>query len=201
MDSPTIDTLTLKPPGYTQPARPLNHAEIVYRPGERLLARRAFEAMGCKVSDSGSVWISADEVFLLSEVTEEQWEFEQWLAEQLAATSDATRSPFIADMGVRPQRYSHLGIGRETLAEWEAAVERIQHLPETDEELAGRLHVAAVFRPGDAGSYGDDLVQAFVRTDIFSIGALALGQTIELQHYYDNDPARDNATDGAPKIR
>jgi hypothetical protein len=81
-----------------------------------------------------------------------------------------------------------VGIGFETLAAWEDTVERIRTLPTSDPALSERLEVAAVFRPGDPGAYGDDFVQAFVRTDIFSVGLLTLGQTIELQHYYANEP-------------
>lgn len=175
---------------YTQPARPLNHAELVHRPGERELTRRALEAMGCAVRDGiTGVWIFADEVFLVSEVTPEQWAFEEWLRERIGGESDGTYQKFIDQLSVEPQRYHHLGIGFETLAAWESTVARIQNLPDTDPALAERLNVAAVFRPGDTGSFGDDFVQAFVRTDIFSVGLLTLGQTIELQHYYANGPA------------
>lgn len=177
---------------YTQPARALNHAEIVHRPGERELVRRAFTALGCQVRDGASgVWLFADEVFLVSEVTPEQWAFEEWLAARLAeggGDGGQAYDAFVDQLAVQPQRYHHLGIGFETLAAWEQAVERVHQLPSTDPELAGRLSMAAVFRPGDPGAYGDDFVQAFVRTDIFSVGLLTLGQTIELQHYYANDP-------------
>jgi hypothetical protein len=178
--------------GYTQPARALNHAELVHRPGERELARRALSAMGCTVRDGTTgIWIFADEVFLLSEVTPEQWAFEERLAAQLERDrEDPVQRAFLGRLSVEPQRYHHLGIGFETLADWQVAVEGIQGLSATDAELAGRLEVAAVFRPGDPGAYGDDFVQAFVRTDIFSVGLLALGQTIELQHYFENDPTR-----------
>jgi hypothetical protein len=174
---------------YTQPARSLNHAELVHRPGERELTRRALEAMGCAVRDGiTGVWIFGDEVFLVSEVTPEQWAFEEWLRERIGAESHGPYEKFVAQLAVQPQRYHHVGIGFETLAAWEDSVERIRNLPGTDPELAERLSVAAVFRPGDPGAFGDDFVQAFVRTDIFSVGLLTLGQTIELQHYFANAP-------------
>jgi hypothetical protein len=174
---------------YTQPARALNHAELVHRPGERELARRALEALGCRVRDGVTgVWIFADEVFLVSEVTPEQWAFEEWLEARLPKDPETVYGAFADELRTRPQRYHHLGVGFETLAAWEGAVERIRALPATDPELAKRLEVATVFLPGDPGAYGDDFVQAFVRTNIFSVGLLTLGQTIELQHYYANDP-------------
>jgi hypothetical protein len=175
--------------GYTQPARALNHAELVHRPGERELTRRALIALGCEVRDGVTgVWIFADEVFLVSEVTPEQWAFEEWLDTRLPHEPGGPYETFAAELRTRPQRYHHLGVGFETLASWEDAVARIRDLPTTDPALAERLEVAAVFRPGDPGAYGDDFVQAFVRTDIFSVGLLTLGQTIELQHYYANEP-------------
>jgi hypothetical protein len=153
------------------------------------LTRRALAALGCEVRDGVTgVWIFADEVFLVSEVTAEQWAFEEWLRGRI---DDEPRGPykeFVDQLAVQPQRYHHLGIGFETLTAWEDTVERIRTLPATDPALAQRLEVAAVFRPGDPGAFGDDFVQAFVRTDIFSVGLLTLGQTIELQHYYANDP-------------
>jgi hypothetical protein len=178
--------------GYTQPARALNHAELVHRPGERELARRALTAMGCTVRDGTTgIWIFADEVFLLSEVTPEQWAFEEQFAAHLdRQREDPVQQAFLNRLSAEPQRYHHLGIGFASLADWQLAVERIEQLPSTDTDLAGRIEVASVFRPGDPGAYGDDFVQAFVRTDIFSVGLLALGQTIELQHYFENDPLK-----------
>jgi len=174
---------------YTQPPRPLNHAELVHRPGERELTRRALAALGCEVRDGVTgVWIFADEVFLVSEVTPEQWAFEEWLRGRIGDEPDGPYKEFVDQLAVQPQRYHHLGIGFESLTAWEDTVERIRTLPATDPALAQRLEVAAVFRPGDPGAFGDDFVQAFVRTDIFSVGLLTLGQTIELQHYYANDP-------------
>jgi hypothetical protein len=48
-------------------------------------------------------------------------------------------------------------------------------------ELAGRVSVSGVFRPGDPGSYTDTMVQAFVRTDVIASGLLTFGQHVELQ--------------------
>ena len=153
------------------------------------MTRRALAALGCQVRDGVTgVWIFADEVFLVSEVTPEQWAFEEWLGERIADEPQGPYKEFVDQLAVQPQRYHHLGIGFGTLTAWEETVERIRTLPTTDPALAQRLEVAAVFRPGDPGAFGDDFVQAFVRTDIFSVGLLTLGQTIELQHYYANDP-------------
>jgi hypothetical protein len=154
--------------------------------------------MGCSVRDGTSgIWIFADEVFLLSEVTPEQWAFEEQFAAQLERDrEDPVQQAYLSRLSAEPQRYHHLGIGFETLRDWELAVERIEKLPATDSELAGRVEVAAIFRPGDPGAYGDDFVQAFVRTDIFSVGLLTLGQAIELQHYFANEPRTETAPPG-----
>jgi hypothetical protein len=53
---------------------------------------------------------------------------------------------------------------------------------DTDPELAGRVSVSGVFRPGDPGAYTDTMVQAFVRTDVVAAGLLAFSQHVELQY-------------------
>ncbi len=44
-------------------------------------------------------------------------------------------------------------------------------------DLAGRVRVAGVFRPGDPGAVAETMVQAFVWTDIVAAGLLTLGST------------------------
>ena len=75
--------------------RLLNHVELVYRPGERELAKRFFELLGCRVMDTGGTFVSAmvdpgvkdfvNNCFYASEVTEEQWRLD---SELLRAVGD-----------------------------------------------------------------------------------------------------------------
>ena len=70
-----------------------NHAELVYRPGERGVARRLFEVLGRKVVDDGGPWLRIDGTVFISEVTPTQWAFEQELAAMLEKRSrDAARA-------------------------------------------------------------------------------------------------------------
>lgn len=163
-----------------------NHVELVYRPGERKLTQRLFELLGREVVDNGSAWLRVDGLKLFaSEVTPEQWAFEQRLGEMLkSAASDPAVATYLAALKRAPQHYCHFGIGVATMAEWEMLVERVRTASKDDPELRGRVEVASVFRPGDPGSYGDSFVQAFIRTDVFSSGLLSMGQTFELQHYF-----------------
>lgn len=171
--------------------RMLNHVEMAYRPGERELAKLVFELLGCEHRDSGGPFLSVrvdpatgdflDNAIYASEVTPEQWGFEQTLARSL--DGEAGRS-YLELLARAPQRAFHFGIGFAALESWEAAVARIADAGDNHPELGGRIGVRAVFRPGDPGSFGDTFVQAFVHTDVVAAGFLTIGQHIELQHYF-----------------
>lgn len=179
----------------------LNHVELVYRPGERALARRVFELLGATVQDFGGPFLTVvlgagqddlvSNVLYASEVLPEQWKFEQRLADQLAAGGPlhTEASPFFERLAVQPQSSSHFGLRVGGADAFDAALERVRQAGASDPELAGRVEVAAVYRPGDEGSLTDLMVQAFVRTDVVASGLLALGQFIELQLHTPRPPA------------
>jgi hypothetical protein len=182
--------------------RVLNHVELVYRPGEREVAKALFEALGCTVRDSGGPFLSAmvdgptgnflDNVMYCSEVTKEQWALEQALQGALdddGDLGDAGRA-YAALLGRAPQHAFHFGITYDSLAAWEESLSRIEKAGADDPDLKGRLGVRKVFRPGDPGSFGDTFVQAFIHTDVVAAGLLTLGQHIELQHYFPEHPGR-----------
>ena len=106
---------------------------------------------------------------------------------------DAALEPFLSGLKAAPQHYCHFGIGLETMADWERLVQRVRDAGESDPQLRGRIRVASVFSPGDPGSFSNLLVQAFVTTDLFSAGLLTLGQSFELQHYFEYDKALTRA--------
>ena len=101
--------------------RLLNHLETVYRPGEMELARRSFEALGCKVhvaKDFLTVSVDPnkldgiDTVIYSSKVTREQWAFETALAAEIEAgggLSDAWHA-YAQKLVAVPQRSFHFGI-------------------------------------------------------------------------------------------
>jgi hypothetical protein len=173
-------------------ARQLNHVELVYRPGERRLAARAFELLGCTVADRGGTFLTAfidptaadfmNNCFYASEVTSEQLALEDALETAMRGGAIAAEARCYLDRLQRePQRSFHFGVRYPDFDDLAAAVARISAAGRGDPDLAGRICVSGVFRPGDAGSYTDAMVQAFVRTDVIASGLLAFGQHIELQ--------------------
>jgi hypothetical protein len=170
--------------------RLLNHTELVYAPGERRLTARAFEVLGCRAVDPGGPYLVIlvdprsqsfyDNVLYASEMTDEQFELERTLRAQLAGGSelgDRYRS-YRARFESEPQRSTHFGIRLGGPAELVEVEKRLGAAPA---ELAGRLRLARVFRPGDPGSLDPQLVQAFLWTDVCAAGLTCLGQHIELQ--------------------
>jgi hypothetical protein len=170
--------------------RLLNHAELVYAPGERQLAARVFEALGCRAVDPGGPYLVIlvdprsrsfyDNVLYASEMTPEQFELERSLRAQLSGSSELAEKArsYRARFEREPQRTTHFGIrlgGPSELAEVE------KNLAAAPPELAGRLRLARVFRPGDPGSLDPQLVQAVLWTDVCAAGLACLGQHIELQ--------------------
>jgi hypothetical protein len=174
--------------------RLLNHLETVYRPGEMELARRSFEALGCKVH-SGRDFLTVsvdpnkldgiDTVVYSSKVTREQWAFECALAAAVEAGGELGEAwQVYADKLVAvPQRSFHFGIRFASIAEWEDSVARVERAGEDDPELAGRVKIAGVFRPGGDGSMSDQVIQAFASIDTFAAGLLTFPQHVELQHW------------------
>ncbi|HMD44982.1 MAG TPA: hypothetical protein VKG43_02400 [Acidimicrobiales bacterium] len=176
----------------------LNHIELVYRPGERDLARRVFEVLGCRVLDFGGPFLTAqlsperrdlvNNVMYASEVLPEQWELEKRLVEvasdpEQGRLSDAIDA-YAARLDQDPQRSFHFGLRTDDQPAYEATLERIRELADFDrgdDELAGRVSLVGVYRPGDPGSLVDTMIQAFVHTDVVASGLLAFGQHVELQ--------------------
>jgi hypothetical protein len=182
---------------------PNNHVEMVHRPGEAHLVRKLLSLLGFEPVTSpalfaGVTWTSTpDKILWVSEVTAEQWAFEQWLQGQLKESGTAESRAYAENLKVQPQKYSHFGLGQTSLAQWESVVARLREAAANDPELKGRISLPLVARPEDKGSVCDDtggkigrtLYQAFLRTDLISTGLLTLGQAIEIQHYRENDPA------------
>jgi hypothetical protein len=173
--------------------RTLNHVELVYRPGERELAVRLFELLGCRAVDRGGTFFSAlvepdipdfvNNVLYASEVTPEQWELEQALTGAIGdhGAVGSAAGAYLARLRREPQRSFHFGVRYPELDALETTLARIDDVAVTDPELAGRVSVSGVFRPGDPDSYTDTMVQAFVRTDVVAAGLLSFGQHVELQ--------------------
>lgn len=180
-------------------SRRITHVELLHRPGERTQARRLLELLGCRVLDRGGHFFSAfvepgvtdyrSNVLYASEVTPQQWAFEQRLdAEAADGPLARARSAWSAHMRAHPQYTYHFGLRLPSEEALDAALARIEAAGREDGELAGRVEVVAVFRPGDPGAATDTMVQAFVRTDVVACGLVSLGQHIELQWHLPRTP-------------
>jgi hypothetical protein len=165
----------------------LNHVELVYRPGERERTKKIFETLGLLVTDTGGPYLNIDidpsspagynNVVFASEVTPQQWAFEQQLQQSIASGGEMANSfgAFQANMQEVPYLSTHFGI-RLSLDDMEATVARLEALDDPD--LEGRLSISAQFGPG---SLTPTLLQAWVKTDVFAAGLITVGQHIELQ--------------------
>ncbi len=174
----------------------LNHVEVLYQRGERELATRFFEALGCTVVDTATdagtgstiLFVYPEEtwqdrlnnVVYLSEVREPQRQLEQILAAR-ARGDDELRDAIAAyDHKARtnPHGIPHFGLRYPDFDALEAVIDRLQH--QLPLELRDRVVVDPI-RPGDPRSMTDELIQAFVRTDVVCSGLFTFGQLIELQ--------------------
>jgi len=176
--------------------RALNHVELVYRPGERELAGRVFELLGCRPQDRGGTFLTSfvepgesdfcNNAMYCSEVTPEQWQLECALTDALASdgpVADAARA-YLHRLRGEPQRSTHFGIRVPDRDRFDAVIDGLNDAAEHDPELAGRVRVSAVFAPGGEGALTDAMIQAFVHTDVVAAGLLVLGQHFELQYQF-----------------
>jgi hypothetical protein len=176
--------------------RLLNHVELLYQRSERELAVAFFEALGCQVVDTGRVIETGstilcvypepgecdilNTVLYLSVVRDPQRELEQALG--AAAGRDPVLAGAVAAFrrkaATAPHGNPHFGLRYPSFAALEAVLDRLEHA--LDPRLRDRLSVHVV-RPRDSSSMTDDLIQAFVATDLVTAGLFATGQLIELQ--------------------
>ncbi len=174
----------------------LNHVETLYRPGERDLAVRLVEALGCAVSDTGfkgdgtesflAVHPNPDDrnmqnnAFYMSPMRPEQQVIEARLrrlseqdAELKAGLDGYRQAAKVAPFGI-----SHFALRYPTGAAVQSAADRLAEA--LGATLGDRLNIR-VFRPQDADSAGNTLVQGFVYQDVIVSGSFLYGQLIELQ--------------------
>jgi hypothetical protein len=119
-------------------------------------------------------------VIYLSEVREPQWDLERVLAERVRDDAELRAALERYDTKARrsPHGITHFGLRYPGFEELEAVIDRLEHhLPP---QLEGRVAVDPV-RPDDPRSMTDELIQAFVRTDVVCAGLFPFGQLIELQ--------------------
>ena len=164
---------------------------------------------------SGPDWNHVDDILYLAPASAQQQALEAAIGEALRAGSD-DEHPALRDFrAVReewPEIYTHFGIRFRSLDDVERAVAAIEIAGAPGGELEGRASVSrfraragrgeaidqrmeesTVFDADDRPAFGDYAVQCFVKTDLVAAGIPALGQTIELDYYF--DPAFDAPAD------
>jgi hypothetical protein len=164
----------------------------MYAPGERPLARALLELVGCEVVDSRSPFLLArmgadgpvggETWVFASEVTAEQWQLEKTLQMErehgvLAGPADE----YVRRLRTDPQHACHFAIRYPSRADFDAALDRVEHVADHAPSLVGRVSISGVFRPGEQGSESHTQTQAFLYNDVIASGVLAFGQHIELQ--------------------
>lgn len=177
----------------------LNHIEMLYRPGERELAVAFCRLLGWEVVDTGAASETGptylfvhlepsdpdrlNNTLYLSEMRPEQARLEATLdqlrrdSSALAEAIDRYREKAVS----RPHGIPHCGVRYRSVADVEAVIARVQEeTGSATSPLRGRVSVDPV-RPSDPRSMTDELVQAFVYTDVMCSGLFALGQLFELQ--------------------
>jgi hypothetical protein len=176
--------------------RALNHVELVYRPGERALAAKVFELLGCRPQDTGRTYLTSfvepeeadfvNNAVYASEVTPEQWQLECALSDALAEEGPVATAArgYLDRFHDEPQRSTHFGIRIPDRDRFDAVIAGLRDAADHDPDLAGRVRVSGVFAPGDPGSLTDTMIQAFVHTDVVAAGLLVLGQHFELQYQF-----------------
>jgi hypothetical protein len=170
-------------------ARRITHVELLHAPGERLLAARVFELLGCTVVDSGGHWFTAfvdanlrdwaNNVFYASEAPAAQLEIEAGFADSVDSWTEMVRAA--------PQQSPHFGLRVGSAQEHREIVGRIRACA-NDPELRGRVEVLGVFSHDAPDAIATNMDQAFIWTDVIASGPLGLGQVIEVQWHLEPEP-------------
>jgi hypothetical protein len=167
-----------------------------YQPGEQHLAVKVYEALGCRVSDTTFgernqglvIHVEPDDddpvnnVIYAAEVSPVQWQFEQELRGAIGEREPLAKAftTYGAQREHQPESVTHFGIRYSSFAKLKNALKQIAE--DLDPELHGRLKVVQVSHlPAGTSFLTEDVISAFVVTDVVAAGLLTLGQTIELQ--------------------
>lgn len=177
--------------------RMVNHVETLYQTGERELATRFAQTLGCTVVDTetavetGSTILFAfpdpneqdrfNNVFYMSEIRREQQALEDALRPLLHDDGPAAESyeAYVQRALTRPHGVPHFGIRYPSFESLE------QTLKDLDVQIQGefkdRVRFSQIVRPDHGSSMAGELIQAFVFTDVIVSGLFSIGQLIELQ--------------------
>ncbi len=174
----------------------LNHVETLYRPGERDIAIKLAEALGCAISDTGfkgdgcETFLAAhpnpadrnmqNNAFYMSPMRPEQERLENHL-KQLHDNDEILRMSLEEYRKVArsaPFGVPHFALRYPSGIAVEQAVAKLEQA--LGARLGDRLHVR-VFKIGDSDAAVGNIVQGFVYQDVIVSGSFLYGQLIELQ--------------------
>lgn len=163
--------------------RRLTHVELLHVPGERALAARVFELLGCTVSDSGGHWFTAFIDTNLRDYANNSFYASEASAEQLAIEAAMTDSvdKWVDMVCAAPQNSPHFGVRVGTVDEHRSIVDNIRDASQNDPQLHGRIEVLGVFPHDAPDAIATNMDQAFIWTNVIASGPLRLGQVIEVQ--------------------
>jgi hypothetical protein len=174
----------------------LSHLEVLYQEGERDLAIRFMELLGCtvidtpQVNETGTTYMivhpePADDdpinnVFYLSQIRAQQRDLEAVLSNRMGEDAELTQvlDAYRHKARTTPHGVPHFGIRFPSFESIEPVLARLENIQ--DPALKDRVSVRVV-RPGGEHALTDNLVQAFVYTDVVANGLFCFGQLIELQ--------------------
>jgi hypothetical protein len=167
----------------------LNHAEMVFRPGDREAAQALFETMGFRVGElpafDDSPWmvvfvdrdapedeIIVDNLMYANESTLAQQNLEAKVQEFLDSDAEFKRlHDRYQELRVeRPQYNFHFGSSVPTREEWQARVDALKEANESHPLLKGRLQIDVREPFTDNPLALGGLSQLFLITDIISVG-------------------------------
>lgn len=193
----------------------LGHIAIHYRPGDYELARLLFESVGAHLEENGPKgfctivfdrdgWNYVDNVMYLSQAGATKLELEAAITESLriGEPDEDPRATAFRDMrSSSPESLDHIGIRYASFEELEQAVLALEAVTGPGGALEGRAVVtkfrarpgqaddvmanSPIFQESDGTSFADHGVQVFVKTDLCTTGLFALGQTIELDYFWE----------------
>lgn len=173
--------------------RRLTHVELLHAPGERALAARVFELLGCVVIDSGRHWFTAfvdtnqrdwaNNVMYASEARATQLAVEA----EMSAGAETWVDAWVDNLRAAPQEAPHFGLRVGSAEEQRSILERVSEAGRHDPELRNRIAVLGVFPHDAPDAIATGMDQAFVWTDVVASGPLRLGQVIEIQWHLPPD--------------
>jgi hypothetical protein len=171
----------------------------------------------CSIVFDRDRWNYVDNVMYLGQATRVKLELEAAIAESLhlgEADEDPRATAFRDTRSSSPESLDHVGIRYSSFAELEqavlaltdatapggplegrAVVTKYRARPGQDPRIDEAMATSPIFRDRDEDgiSFADYSVQIFVKTDVCTTGVFALGQTIELDYFW--EPAFETMPD------